>query len=100
MMWYVFNAKDKKDTLDLRLKHRPEHLARLELLIQKGRLLVAGAYPAIDSIDPGPNGFLGSLIIAEFDSIDEAQNWADEEPFLRYGIYEFIDIKPFRKSLP
>jgi uncharacterized protein YciI len=79
-MWYVFNATDADNSLDNRIKYRPEHLARLNKLINEGRLLLAGAYPAIDNIDPGENGFNGSLIVAEFDSS--------------------IDIKPFKKSLP
>ncbi|MBL6729012.1 MAG: YciI family protein [Methylophilaceae bacterium] len=99
-MWYVFNAKDKKGSLDKRLQYRPLHLARLELLISEGRLLIAGAYPAIDNIEPGAAGFQGSLIIADFDDMEAAQKWADDEPFLTHGIYESIDIKPFRKSIP
>lgn len=99
-MWYVLNAKDVKGSLEKRLLHRPKHLARLNELIKNGRLLLAGAYPAIDSLDPGNNGFTGSLIIAEFDNINEAHAWVDQEPFLINGIYESVDIKPFRKSLP
>ena len=99
-MWYVFNAADAKNSLDGRTKYRPEHLARLDILIKEGRLLVAGAYPAIDNIDPGGNGYTGSLIIADFDSLSEAKSWADKEPFLLHGIYSSIDIKPFKKSLP
>jgi len=99
-MWYVFNAKDAENSLEKRLQFRPLHLARLMILIEQGRLLIAGAYPAIDSIDPGPAGFLGSLIIAEFEDLEAAKKWADEEPFLIHGIYQSIDVKPFRKSLP
>ena len=99
-MWYVFNAKDVENSLEKRLQFRPLHLARLRILIEQGRLLIAGAYPAIDSIDPGPAGFLGSLIIAEFEDLEAAKKWADEEPFLIHGIYQSIDVKPFRKSLP
>lgn len=99
-MWYVFNAKDVENSLGKRLQFRPLHLARLMILIEQGRLLIAGAYPAIDSIDPGPAGFFGSLIIAEFEDLEAAKKWADEEPFLIHGIYQSIDVKPFRKSLP
>jgi len=99
-MWYVFNATDADNSLDNRIKYRPEHLARLNKLINEGRLLLAGAYPAIDNIDPGENGFKGSLIVAEFDSLEEAKSWSDKEPFLQHGIYTSIDIKPFKKSLP
>ena len=99
-MWYVFNAKDVENSLEKRLQFRPLHLARLMILIEQGRLLIAGAYPAIDSIDPGPAGFFGSLIIAEFEDLEAAKKWADEEPFLIHGIYQSIDVKPSRKSLP
>ncbi len=99
-MWYVFNATDTKNSLSKRLQHRPDHIARLNKLISEGRLMLAGAYPSIDNIDPGDDGFTGSLIIAEFDCIKDAQDWAKEEPFLLHGIYSDIDIKPFKKSLP
>ena len=99
-MWYFFNATDTENSLAKRLKHRPEHIARLTELINAGRLLVAGAYPAIDNVDPGQNGFKGSLIIAEFDCIEDAQNWAKKEPFLLHGVYSDIDIKLLKKSLP
>lgn len=99
-MWYVFNATDTENSLAKRLKYRPEHIARLTELINEGRLLVAGAYPAIDNVDPGKNGFKGSLIIAEFDCIEDAQDWAKKEPFLLHGVYSDIDIKLLKKSLP
>ena len=99
-MWYVFNATDAANSLTLRIEHRPEHLARLNELLNEGRLMVAGAYPSIDNIDPGQNGFLGSLIIAEFDCLEDAKNWAKKEPFLQHGIYSNIDVKAFKKSLP
>lgn len=99
-MWYVFNAKDVENSLEKDCNFGLCILARLMILIEQGRLLIAGAYPAIDSIDPGPAGFFGSLIIAEFEDLEAAKKWADEEPFLIHGIYQSIDVKPFRKSLP
>lgn len=99
-MWYVLNATDAKNSLVKRMRYRPEHIARLKDLIKEGRLMVAGAYPAIDNIEPGPSGFKGSLIIAEFNCIQDAEDWADKEPFLIHGVYSDIDIKPFKRSLP
>jgi uncharacterized protein YciI len=99
-MWYAIMAQDSANSLEKRLKARPEHLARLELLQNAGRLLVAGPFPAIDSNDPGTNGFTGSLIVAEFNSLAEAQNWADNDPFISCGVYEQVIVKPFRKTLP
>ena len=99
-MWYSIYATDFKNSLDKRLANRPQHLKRLKFLQDEGRLLLAGPLPAIDSIDPGPNGFSGSLIVAEFDSLIDAKKWADEDPFVRCGIYEKIEVKPFKKSLP
>ena len=99
-MWYAIMAEDSANSLEKRLKARPEHLARLELLQNAGRLLVAGPFPAIDSNDPGTNGFTGSLIVAEFNSLAEAQNWADNDPFISCGVYEQVIVKPFRKTLP
>lgn len=99
-MWYAIMAQDSANSLEKRLKARPEHLARLELLQNAGRLLVAGPFPAIDSNDPGTNGYTGSLIVAEFNSLAEAQNWADNDPFISCGVYEQVIVKPFRKTLP
>jgi len=99
-MWYSIYATDFENSLDKRLANRPQHLKRLKLLQDEGRLLLAGPLPAIDSIDPGPNGFSGSLIVAEFDSLIDAKKWADNDPFVLYGIYEKIEVKPFKKSLP
>ena len=99
-MWYAVMAQDSANSLEKRLKARPEHLARLELLQNAGRLLVAGPFPAIDSNDPGTNGYTGSLIVAEFNSLAEAQNWADNDPFISCGVYEQVIVKPFRKTLP
>jgi uncharacterized protein YciI len=99
-MWYAIMAQDSANSLEKRLKARPEHLARLELLQNAGRLLLAGPFPAIDSNDPGTNGYTGSLIVAEFNSLAEAQNWADNDPFISCGVYEQVIVKPFRKTLP
>ena len=99
-MWYSIYATDFKNSLDKRLVNRSQHLKRLKLLQDEGRLLLAGPLPAIDSIDPGPNGFSGSLIVAEFNSLIDAKNWADNDPFVQCGVYEKIEVKPFKKTLP
>ena len=99
-MWYSIYATDFTNSLEKRLANRSQHLKRLRLLQDEGRLLLAGLFPAIDSIDPGPNGFSGSLIVAEFDSIIEAKKWADNDPFSQCGVYKHIEVKPFKKSLP
>ena len=99
-MLYAFVCEDNENTLEKRQQNRPEHLARLKALQNEGRMVLAGPFPAIDSPDPGPAGFSGSLIVAEFDSLEAAQAWADEEPFLLHGIYKNIMIKPFRQTLP
>ena len=99
-MLYAFIAEDKPGTLDKRLAARPDHLARLQALLADGRLIVAGPCPAIDSPDPGPAGFSGSLIIADFPSLAEAQTWADADPYVAAGVYEKVTIKPFKKVLP
>jgi uncharacterized protein YciI len=82
------------------LAARPEHLARLQALQSQGRLLLAGPFPAIDSVDPGPAGFSGSLIVAEFGDLAEAKAWADNDPFVHAGVYGQVIVKPFRKTLP
>lgn len=99
-MLYAFIAEDKPGTLDKRLAARPDHLARLQALLADGRLIVAGPCPAIDSPDPGPAGFSGSLIIAEFPSLAEAQAWADADPYVAAGVYQKVTVKPFKKALP
>ncbi len=99
-MYYAILSDDVSDSLSLRKSARPQHLARLEQLRDEGRLLVAGPHPAIDSEDPGPNGFTGSLVIAEFDSLEAAQTWADADPFVAAGVYEQVRVKPFKKVLP
>jgi uncharacterized protein YciI len=99
-MWYAIIAEDAANSLALRLEKRPEHLNRLKLLQEAGKLLLAGPFPAIDSIDPGANGYSGSLIVAEFDSLQQAQLWAEHDPFTIHGVYSQVTVKPFRKTLP
>ena len=99
-MWYIIIAQDAPNSLEQRLAHRPAHLARLQALLQQGRLLVAGPMPAIDSNDPGPAGYDGSVIIAEFDDLAQAQAWAQQDPFVSAGVYQTVMVKPFRKTLP
>ena len=99
-MWYVIHASDRDESLVARKDARSEHLARLKELLAQGRLLVAGPMPNIDSEDPGPEGFSGSTIIAEFDSLDDARQWAGEDPYVAAGVYENVDVRPFIKVLP
>lgn len=99
-MYYLIFSEDVPDSLSLRLQHRPAHLARLQMLSDAGRLLVAGPTPAIDSPDPGPAGFTGSLVIAEFDNLQQAQDWAAQDPFILNGVYASSKVKPFKKVLP
>ncbi|MEH6576467.1 MAG: YciI family protein [Amphritea sp.] len=99
-MFYAIISEDKPGTLEQRIAARPDHLARLEALRDEGRLLIAGPHPAIDSEDPGPAGFTGSLVVAEFDSLEEAQNWADQDPYITQGVYEQVVVKPYKKVLP
>ena len=99
-MWYSIVSQDVKDSLTKRTAVRPEHLARLLELKDAGRLLVAGPQPAIDNLEPGAAGFTGSLIIAEFDSLVDAQSWAEADPYVLEGVYESVSVKPFKKVLP
>jgi len=99
-MFYAIVGQDVPDSLDRRLAARPAHLARLQAMQQSGRLLLAGPFPAIDSADPGAAGFSGSLIVAEFDTLDAAQSWADADPYLAAGVFASVSVKPFRKVLP
>lgn len=99
-MLYAIIGQDQPGSLENRLAARPAHLARLQALQEQGRLLVAGPFPAIDSPDPGPAGFSGSLIVAEFASLDEARDWADADPYVSAGVYAQVEIKPFRKVFP
>lgn len=99
-MWYAIIAEDTPESLEKRLSARPEHLSRLKALQDAGRLLLAGPFPAIDSNDPGPAGFTGSLIVAEFSSFEAAKEWADSDPFVSTGVYKQVSVNPFRKTLP
>ena len=99
-MWYAIISEDVPDSLQKRLSARPAHVARLEQLRDQGRLLLAGPCPSIDAQDPGPAGFTGSLVVAEFASLPEAQSWADADPYVAAGVYARVVIKPFRKTLP
>jgi uncharacterized protein YciI len=99
-MFYAIVGQDVPDSLDKRLAARPAHLERLHALQQAGRLLLAGPFPAIDSNDPGTAGFSGSLIVAEFESLADAQAWADADPYVAAGVYAQVSIKPFKKVLP
>lgn len=99
-MWYAIEGYDVADALPRRQAARPAHLARLEALRDAGRLLLAGPCPAIDAEDPGPAGFSGSLIIAEFASIEEARAWAQADPYVEAGVYARVEVRPFRKVLP
>ena len=99
-MWYAIICEDVEDSLEKRAQARPAHLSRLHNLRDEGRLLLAGPHPAIDNIDPGEAGFTGSLIVAEFDCLESAKVWADQDPYVRAGVYAKISIKPFKKVLP
>lgn len=99
-MWYAIMAEDFPDSLAKRIATRPAHFSRIQALHNAGRLLLAGPLPAIDSNDPGPAGFTGSLVVAEFNNLEEAKAWANDDPFVHAGVYANIDVKPFRKSLP
>ena len=99
-MLYAIIGQDTENSLEKRLTARPDHLQRLEALKQEGRLFLAGPFPAIDSIDPGPAGFNGSLIVAEFESLDAAQTWANQDPYVATGVYQSVSVKPFKKVLP
>lgn len=99
-MFYALICTDKPGTIEKRMQARPEHLARLEALRDEGRLLIAGPHPAIDSENPGEAGFTGSLVVAEFSSLEAAQSWADADPYIAAGVYQQVSIKPFKKVLP
>jgi len=99
-MWYAVISEDIEDSLARRLAARSAHLARLTALLDEGRLLVAGPHPAIDTEDPGPAGFSGSLVIVDFPSLEEAEGWAREDPYVAAGVYKRVLVKPFKKVLP
>ena len=99
-MFYAIIAEDRANSLADRLAARPAHIERLQALQNEGRLLIASPCPAIDSPDPGPAGFSGSLIVAEFASLEAAQDWADVDPYVAAGVYANVTVKPFKKVLP
>lgn len=99
-MWYVIVAEDHPNSLEKRLAARPAHIERLQALQTEGRLLLAGPFPALDSVDPGPAGYTGSLIIAEFDNLAAARTWAEADPYVGSGVYANVTVKPFRKTFP
>ncbi|HEY9098627.1 MAG TPA: YciI family protein [Thiobacillus sp.] len=99
-MLYAIVGHDVANSLDKRLSVRPAHLERLQALQQAGHLLLAGPFPAVDSNDPGPAGFSGSLIVAEFESLAAAQAWTDADPYVSAGVYASVSVKPFKKALP
>ena len=99
-MFYAIIAEDNENSLENRLQARPAHLERLNTLKEQGRLLLAGPHPAIDNEDPGPAGFTGSLVVAEFPSLEDAQSWANEDPYITANVYKNVTIKPFKRVLP
>lgn len=99
-MWYAIISEDIEGTLDERLASRSDHLARLTTLVDAGRLLIAGPHPAVDSPEPGTAGFTGSLVVAEFESLERAQAWADADPYVAAGVYENVTVKPYIRVLP
>ena len=99
-MLYAIISQDVEDSLDKRKGARPDHIARLNELKNQGRLILAGPHPAIDVSDPGEAGFSGSLVVAEFENLNEARNWADADPYVSVGVYSSVIVKPFNKVLP
>ena len=99
-MLYAVIGEDRENSLKVRLETRPAHVDRLEILKSEGRLVLAGPHPAVDNEDPGNAGFTGSLIVAEFESLEAAQSWADADPYVAAGVYTRVTVKPFNKVLP
>jgi hypothetical protein len=99
-MLYAIISVDVADSLPLRATARPQHIDRLQRLRDQGQLILAGPHPAIDSDDPGPNGFTGSLVVAEFGSLADAKEWADADPYVAAGVYASVEVKPFKYVLP
>lgn len=99
-MWYAIISQDVDNSLELRASARQEHIARLNELVNEGRLLTAGPHPAVDANDPGPAGFTGSLVVADFPSLADARAWADADPYIEAGVYERVVVKPFKRVLP
>ena len=99
-MLYTIICQDVANSAPKRASARAEHIARLNELVNQGRLVLAGPNPAIDAEDPGPAGFTGSLIVAEFESLEAAQSWADTDPYVKAGVYQQVTVKPFKRVLP
>ena len=99
-MLYSIIGRDCPDSLPIRMRVRPAHLERVRALVEAGRLVAAGPFPAVDAADPGSAGFTGSLIIAEFESLADAQTWAASDPYVTEGVFEHCDVRPFRQVLP
>ena len=99
-MLYAIVGQDSENSLERRVATRPAHVARLKQLQDEGKLLLAGPFPSIDSMDPGPAGFSGSLIVAEFTSLDAAKAWAEADPYVEAGVYASVSVKPFKKVFP
>jgi uncharacterized protein YciI len=99
-MLFAIVSQDVENSLPLRKQARPAHIARLEALKEEGRLVLAGPNPAVESDDPGESGFTGSVVIAEFNSLTDAQSWADADPYIDAGVYASVSVKPFKKALP
>ena len=99
-MWYAIMAEDIEGTLEKRMAARPDHVARLKALVDEGRVLIAGPHPAVDSPDPGAAGFTGSLVVAEFNSLEDATAWANDDPYVAAGVYGKVTVKPFNRVLP
>lgn len=99
-MWYVIIGHDRADSMAARKQARPDHLERLQALLDQGRLMVAGPCPIDDAPAPGPAGISGSVVIAEFESLEQAREWADADPYLKAGVFERVEVRPFIQSLP
>jgi uncharacterized protein YciI len=99
-MWYMIIGEDHEDSLDKRKLARPAHLERMQAMLDEGRVLLAGPFPAVDSPDPGSAGFTGSLLIVDFPTLEEAKAWADDDPYCAAGVYKSVIVKPFKRVLP
>ncbi len=99
-MWYAIISEDVENSLPLRAEARAAHIERMKALIDEGRLLLAGPHPAIDTEEPGPAGFSGSLVVADFPSLDDAKAWANADPYVEAGVYANVVVKPFKRVLP
>lgn len=99
-MWYAVMSEDHEDSLDKRIAARAEHLERLKVLCDEGRLLLAGPHPAVDSPDPGPAGYTGSLVIVDFATLEDAEEWAATDPYVVAGVCKTVTVRPFKRVLP